>query len=55
MPKKRKYPKRPKQSASLTTWKNYEARCKEVDKHNKKLVTDKKAKASIMQRIRSKY
>lgn len=51
MAKKRKYPKRPKQSASLQVWKNYEARCKEVDKHNAQLEKDAKAKKSIISKI----
>lgn len=38
-PKMSKYPKRPKQSASLQTWKNYERRCNEVDKRNREKVS----------------
>lgn len=34
MAKKRKMPKRPKQSASLQTWKNWDKRAAEVKKHN---------------------
>lgn len=55
MAKKRKYPKRPKQSASLETWKNYETKCKEVDKHNAQLEKDKKAKQAIINKVRRSY
>jgi len=51
MAKKRKYPKRPKQSSSLQTWKNYEAKCKEVDRHNAQLEKDAKTKKSIIAKI----
>jgi len=33
-PKAKKLPKKPKQSASLATWERYDAKCKEVHKHN---------------------
>ena len=33
-PKLLKYPKRPKESAGLATWKRFEQRCIEVDKKN---------------------
>ena len=43
MARKKKYPKMPKRSASLAVWQRYEARCKEVDKHNK-AIDEKPAK-----------
>jgi len=55
MAKKRKYPKKPKMSSSLQTWKNYEAKCKEVDKFNAKLESEKKQKKTLIQKIRNKY
>jgi hypothetical protein len=51
MAKKRKYPKRPKVSSSLQVWKNYEARCKDVDRYNSQLERDKKAKANLVKKI----
>lgn len=49
--KKRKYPKQPKASASLQTWQNYHARCKEVDRYNASIVSDKKKKSSIISSV----
>lgn len=51
MAKKKKYPKRPKASASLETWKNWERRAAEVKKHNNKIEAERKAK----QKIAKKY
>lgn len=53
MAKLRKLPKRPKASASLQTWKNWEAKCKEVQKYNRKVEADKKAKSKIIDKSRS--
>ena len=39
-PKKLKYPKKPKMSASLQVKENYLARCKEIDKENTKRHSD---------------
>lgn len=49
--KKRQYPKTPKQSASLATWERYKERCKEVNKHNDKLVADAKKKKTTIASI----
>lgn len=62
-PKALKMPKRPKQSASVTVWENYERRRKETVAKNKKrlsdykkainkIESDKKKKASIISRTR---
>ena len=39
-PKLLKYPKRPKASASLETWERYYAKIKEIDKENKRRVSE---------------
>lgn len=46
--KKKAYPKRPKISAPLSTWENYHAKVKEVDKYNADLLKDKKKKAALI-------
>jgi len=50
MAKLRKLPKRPKQSSSLQTWKNWETKCKAVQAYNRKLQSDKKAKEAIIRK-----
>jgi len=58
-PKMKRYPRRPKASASLEAWKRYDAKCKEVEKENsarmakyhkdkKELETIKKHKLHLM-------
>lgn len=46
MAKKRKYPKEPKRSASLETWRNYRDKVKEVDKYNAELEKRKRERKS---------
>ena len=48
MAKKRKYPKEPKRSASLETWRNYRDKVKEVDKYNAALEKRKQAKERVI-------
>ena len=48
MAKKKKYPKRPKASASLSVWENYKKRRAEVDKHIKQVEADEKKKKAII-------
>lgn len=43
----KKYKKTPKASAPKTTWDNYYADCKEVDKHNAQIDKDKAAKKKV--------
>jgi hypothetical protein len=50
MAKHKKYPKKPKQSAPLSSWESYTAKCKAVDKHNAEIERDKKKKASIIKK-----
>ena len=50
--RKLKYPKRPKQSASLSTWERYQARCKEIDKINNQREADARKKKSIIEKTR---
>ena len=45
---KKKMPKRPKISASLSVWENYHAKCKEVNAHNNKVEADKKKKKALI-------
>lgn len=45
--KKKKFPKSPKQGASLKVWENYKKRCEEVNKYNAALETEKKKKESV--------
>lgn len=58
MPKKPKLqslPKRPKASASVSTWENFEKRCKEVQKSNAKKLADwKKQKQQIVSSAKRK-
>jgi len=46
----KKHPKKPKQSAPLSAWERYTAKCKAVDKHNAEIERDKKKKASIIKK-----
>lgn len=52
MAKKKKYPKRPKESAPLSTWRRYEERVKEVDKYNNSLEKEKNEKKKIIERAK---
>ena len=58
-PKEKKFPKKPKQSASLTVWQRWEDRCRDIQKENnsafseyerskKQAESEKKKKASII-------
>lgn len=49
--KLKKYPKKPKASASLQTMENYLAKRKEVDKANAKIKSDIAKKASLRKKI----
>lgn len=51
MPRKKKYPKKPKANASVRTMENYLKARKEVDKYNAHLESEKKKKASLRARI----
>lgn len=53
MAKLKKYPKAPKAKASLEVWKNHETKIKEVDKYNADLERDKKAKESLIKKVRT--
>jgi len=50
MAKLRNLPRKPKQTASLDTWKNWERRCREVQAYNRQIAKDKKAKQAIISR-----
>jgi len=53
-PKAKKLPKKPKQSASLEVWRNWERKCKDIKSENKRRLSkwesDKKAKANIIRK-----
>jgi len=49
--KKRKYPKRPKMTASLDAWKSWEKRASEVKRFNDAIERDKKAKQNIAKKF----
>jgi len=52
MASKKKYPKKPKSSASLTTWENYAKRRKDVEMYNRKIEADKKKKENLIKKFR---
>lgn len=54
-PKKLRYPKMPKKSASLQTLKNYERRCTEVDKKNAHRASEYNRKISEISQAHSLY
>lgn len=51
MAKLKKYPKKPKASASLATMENYLARCKEIDKENARIKADEKKRKALKDKI----
>jgi len=53
-PKKKKYPKKPKQSASLSVWQNYEDRVKQIDKDYNAALADYKKKLSLIKKVSSR-
>lgn len=51
MAKEKKFPKKPKASASMSTLERYAQKCKEIEKHNASIVTDSnkvKAKRKLL-------
>ena len=51
--KLKKYPKKPKASASVATMQRYLERCKEVDRHNARAAAEKKQKETLKKRIQN--
>lgn len=51
--KLKKYPRKPKQSASLSAFQNYKARCKEIDKENAQIERDNKKREQLKKEIRN--
>lgn len=49
--KKKKYPKKPKASASVRTLQNYIQKCKDVDKFNSQILSEKKKKEGLLKKI----
>lgn len=47
----RKYPKKPKKSASIEAKERYLQRVKEIDKHNAQVKSDKKKSADLDKKI----
>lgn len=52
VPKKRKYPKKPKVSASLEAWQRYNSRIKEIDSDYKKALAEHKKKETLIKKLR---
>lgn len=50
--KKKKYPKRPSNSASIEVWQRWEKRAAVVKKHNDQIDRDKAAKTKIANKYR---
>jgi len=51
MAKLKKYPKKPKSTASLATMERYLIRCKEVDKENARIKKDAQKKEQLKRKI----
>jgi hypothetical protein len=51
MPKLKKYPKKPKASASLSAMENYLDKCKQIDKENAQIKADMKKKETLKKKI----
>lgn len=49
--KLKKYPKKPKASASVTTLENYIAKCKQVDKDNAQIKSSKTKRANLLKQV----
>lgn len=52
-PKKKKLPKKPKASASIETWKNWEKKAKVVVAHNKKKEAEYHSKIKAKEAIKN--
>jgi len=52
MAKYKKYPKTPKASSSLDSWKRHEEKVKEVDKFNTQIDKDKAAKKTVISKVK---
>ena len=52
IPKRKKYPKKPKLSASLEAWQRYNSRVKEIDSDYKKQLTEQKKKETLIKKLR---
>lgn len=48
--KLRKYPKKPKTSASLAVWQRYDERCKAVDSYNREIIAGEKKKQALVKK-----
>ena len=53
-PKALKHPKKPKASASLLVWENYDRKCKEIDKKNHARLADHKKSINGVQADKKK-
>ncbi|MFT3753691.1 MAG: hypothetical protein QM800_12735 [Paludibacter sp.] len=52
MAKLKKFPKAPKQNASLEVWENYKKKCEQVNKDNAPKIAAVKKKASIKDQVK---
>jgi hypothetical protein len=53
MAKKKKFPKQPKQGASLKVWENYKKRCEDVNRYNAQIEAEKKKKEQVKKTVQS--
>lgn len=53
-PTLKKHPKKPKKSASLETVKNYIQKCREIDRENKKKISDYHKTKKLLSKIYNK-
>ena len=51
--KMKKYPKKPKGSASATTFENYLAKCRDIDKENSRRNSENKKREALKKRVAS--
>lgn len=50
----KKYPKKPKVSASAETLQNYLRKCTEIDKHNAPILAEKRKHEALQKKVREK-
>jgi len=53
MAKLKKLPKKPRQSAPLSTWERYNERVKEVQKYNRQIESDAKKKSNLIKKLQN--
>lgn len=51
MPKKKKYPKKPKMNSNMSVWKRYKDKCAAVKKHNDAIEKEQEDKRKIQENV----